>query len=569
MAQCLQVGCGGASSPGHKAVNQDAFAVRADNLINRGHKGMVAVVADGVSQCADGKQASQTCVTGFIQDYFSTPATWGVEQSVSQVLSGLNRWLYRHNHHQQRVEEQLLTTCTAAVIQQRWVHIFHVGDSRAYILRNGRLQRLTTDHNFSLGKQQILSRALGAQMQVQIDHARHALEVGDLVLLTTDGVDVDEEQLARMVLALDVSGQVDNLDTVCQALIAEAATSNASDNMTAVMLSVQSLPPASLRDQYTESEALPCVPPLKVGQSLDGYQVLDTLSATPRSSVYRVRESASGKVAVLKAPTAEAMADEAYRAAFIREEWLSVRVTHPRLVKGWGKSGPTSATYLVMDYVPGISLRQWMYDHPQPSLVQVRDIVEQIIGAVRALHRSGVQHRDLRPENILLDEQGQITLIDYGSVVIDGLEEHHEARVGALEYSAPDVVLGLPCAQQDQYALFIIAYEMLTGQLPFAHKSGGWHAYRRLSEFKYRSLLQWRDDLPPWLDGCFRRALNPEVRFRYQAISEFWYDFTHPNADLTTPSWRPLLESHPVRGWQLISTLLLLILVGQNFWLWW
>jgi serine/threonine protein phosphatase PrpC/predicted Ser/Thr protein kinase len=566
MSQQLRISIGSYSHRGQKPINQDSFAVRGDNLNAVGHKGMVAVVADGVSHCEDGQLASQACVAGFMQDYFNTPKTWRVEQSVSQVLTGLNRWLYRHGQTDQRIEQQRLTTFTAAIVQDTWLHIFHVGDSRAYLYRDGKLQQLTTDHCTWVGSNQILNRAIGAGPSVQIDFSSHQLQQGDGILLTTDGVhqSVTPAQLAYYNAELP---EVD-LDARARQLVEWSAEQGSEDNMTAVLLRLDELPQVSISDQLQDPAQLPIPPVLKSGQSLDGFKVLDVISATPRSMVYQVECLHSGRQLVLKAPSAALHDDPVAMSSFVREAWVANNVKHSQLMHGHANPNTASANYMLLEYVPGASLRQWIYDHPQASLDRVRDIIKQLVGVVRALHRLGVQHRDLRPENIIIQAHGKLMIIDYGSVAVAGLSTPLEECVGALEYAAPELILGGPCQQPDQYAIAVIAYELLTGHTPFAQTPRHWQRYRRLSEFRYQPIYDHRKDLPYWLNACLDKALSPDPRHRYPAMSEFWQDFTTPSDRLIRPGGVPLLERHPVAVWQSLCLMLALALLVQNIY-WW
>ena len=566
MSQQLRISIGSYSHRGQQPINQDAFAVRGDNLNAAGHKGMVAVVADGVSHCKDGQLASQACFAGFMQDYFNTPKTWRTEQSVGQVLTGLNRWLYRPDKTDQRIEQQRLTTFTAAIIQNTWLHIFHVGDSRAYLYRDGQLQQLTHDHCTWVGSNQVLNRAMGAGPNIQIDFSSHQLRQGDGILLTTDGVhqSVTPAQLSYYNASLS---EVD-LDARAQELVEWSAEQGSKDNMTAVLLRLDELPPVSVNDQLQDPAHLPIAPALSLGQSLDGFKVLDVISATPRSMVYKVLCLHSGSTLVLKALSIGLRDDPLAMSALVREAWVANNVKHPQLMHGHEKPNTPSANYILLEYVPGTSLRQWMYDHPNASLDSVRDIIKQLIRAVRSLHRLGVQHRDLRPENIIIQADQKLVLIDYGSVAVAGLNTHVEERVGALEYAAPELILGAPCQQPDHYSIVVIAYELLTGHSPFAQTPNHWQRYRRLSEFRYRPIYTSRSDLPHWLNACFDKALSPDPRHRYPAMSEFWQDFTTPSNHLVRADDIPLVERYPVTVWQSLCLILVLMLLVQNIY-WW
>ena len=568
MNKSLKVAAGAHSQAGQKGDNQDALVIRSDNLEALGNKGMVAVVADGVSHCQDGKLAAQTAVTGFIQDYFNTPKTWRVEQSASQVLSSLNRWLYRHNESDQRIDQQRLTTFTAAVICGRNLHVFHIGDSRAYLIRQGELQQLTQDHSYWSGSQHVLSRALGAEAQVKIDYYVHPLEQGDLVLLATDGVHqcLRDSHIMELLVTSSLALSDTDLDETCQQLVAWCAASQMVDDTTAVMLRVDQVPPA-ISPNMVSNNYLPIPPALQIGQRLDGYEVVECLGATNRSLIYRVMDEV-GQSLVLKAPSENIADDSKALELFCQEEWLTRSLTHPSLLRGIERPKNATATYLLMPLAEGVNLRQWRVDQEQTSLPEVRAIVKQLIKVVRHLHRQGIQHRDLRPENILIDKYGKLTLIDYGSAAVAGLSQDAEQRVGALEYSAPELVLGHACRSPDAFAIACITYELLTGHLPYGDKLTRWQAFTRVSEFRYQSLLSWRPDLATWLDASLKQALSPDARQRPAALSEFWQDLNEPNAELVDHSWVPLMERNPLRFWQSVSGLLLCFMFVQTWLLW-
>ena len=359
MSQQLRVTIGAHSQAGLKGHNQDAYAVRADNLASRGHKGMVAVVADGVSHCQDGRLAAKTAVTGFIQDYFNTPRTWRVEQSASQVLTSLNRWLYRHNQADQRIDQQRLTTFTAAVVRENLLHVFHIGDSRAYLIRDGDIQQLTKDHNYWSGGQYVLSRVLGAEMQVKIDYYMQPLQQGDLVLLATDGLHqcLRKPLLRQRIVANSGIIAESDLDQRCQQMAAWAAAAQEADDLTAVLMHIEQLPAPTVAGLgNVQDPVLPVPPALKVGQRLDGMEVLECLAATSKSVIYRVCNQ-QGQERVLKAPSENIAGDAKAVATFMQEEWLTRRLNHEGLVTGIERPKQATAAYILTPMVQGINLR--------------------------------------------------------------------------------------------------------------------------------------------------------------------------------------------------------------------
>src|SRR5690606_26908967 len=177
------------SSAGIKAVNEDAIGIRIPAGSTLVTKGIVAVIADGVSAAEAGKEASATAVSGFLSDYYSTHDTWSVETSGSKVLNALNRWLYGQGQHYTTAEKGYVTTFSAVILKSSSAYVFHVGDSRIYRIRAGDIEQITRDHATAVGNgQRYLARAVGIDLNLDVDFHRLDLLAGDLFVLTTDGV---------------------------------------------------------------------------------------------------------------------------------------------------------------------------------------------------------------------------------------------------------------------------------------------------------------------------------------------------------------------------------------------
>lgn len=132
LGDSLKLNVGQYSAAGTKEENEDAIGIRIPdgNLLTT--KGAVAVIADGVSTAEAGREASHTCVSNFLSDYFSTPESWSVKQSAQQVLTALNRWLYSRGQGFADSSKGFVTTMSTVVLKSHTAHIFHVGDSRIY-----------------------------------------------------------------------------------------------------------------------------------------------------------------------------------------------------------------------------------------------------------------------------------------------------------------------------------------------------------------------------------------------------------------------------------------------------
>ncbi|MBN0987622.1 bifunctional protein-serine/threonine kinase/phosphatase [Amphritea pacifica] len=560
----LKVSFGGYSTAGQKPVNQDAFAAHQppDNNSRR-FKGAAAAIADGVSSCQDSHIASQTSVTSFIEDYFSTPHSWSVKQSVSRVVTGLNSWLHQQNNVLPAHRDSMLTTFSALIIKSSTLYTFHVGDSRIYQWRNQQLEQLTNDHSRTERGRNYLSRALGADRHLEVDFSQQDLINGDLLLLSTDGV--HEYLSVNQLKALLSHIQQDSLETVAKRIVEQARANGSDDNLTVLLVRVDQLPAETLDESHRRLTRLPIPPVMKVGNRIDDYEVLDIIFSGTRSHMYKVRELSSGQIYTLKAPSVNFDDDPLYLDGFVREEWVGQQLNHPNVMKTFSPAGEKRFLYYLGEYIEGVNLRQWMDDHPHPSPDLVRPIIQQAIKGLRAFQRQDMVHQDLKPENIMLNRDGQVKILDFGTVLIAGINElgsplDKSVPQGSVNYIAPEYLMGQKGSfRSDLFSLAVISYEMLTGTLPFKEHSVKQVSIANYSELSYRPAIHQRRDLPLWMEGCLQKALQPNPVHRYQALSEFIQDFTTPNQKLAADiSKQPLIRKNPLLVWQIFCLLLLM-----------
>jgi serine/threonine protein phosphatase PrpC len=562
MSTRLEVRFGGHSVAGKKPVNQDAFAAHLpDNDNERGLKGAAAVICDGVSSAADAEVASQMAVTGFVTDYYATPPTWSVRKAAGTVLNGLNQWVYRQNAARHKTRDSLLTTFSAAVVKSTTLHLFHAGDSRIWLLHGGTLECLTRDHVVGEGGREFLARALGADTHLEVDYLSREVAVSDRVLLTTDGVHgfVAPERL-RELLAGDAP-----LENIAQQMVGQALANGSDDNLSALIVAIDALPLETLDETHRRLMQRPIPPVLSPGNHIDGFEVLEVIFSGTRSHMYRVKDSETGAYYVLKAPSENFAEDAVYLDGFIREEWVGQRIEHPCVMKTYAIPREKQFMYYLGEHIEGMNLREWMQDHPKPPLDAVRAIVKQVIAGLRAFQRADMVHQDLKPENIMINRDGRVKILDFGTVLIAGTDEiasplDKSVPQGSVNYVAPEYLMGEPGSfRSDLFSLAVIAYEMITGALPFDEPAVKRVSIQSWSEYQYIPARYRRHDLPIWVEGCLRKALQPNPANRYDAFSEFERDFTVPNASLEAYHRRqPLLEKNPARFWKFLALALLI-----------
>ncbi|MCW8900289.1 MAG: protein kinase [Gammaproteobacteria bacterium] len=547
------------SIAGIKAQNEDSCGVVIPDEPLLKTKGIAVVIADGMSASDDGKLASESCVKSFLSDYFSTPETWSVKSSGQKILAASNRWLHGQGQRKYQSHQGMVTTLSALVFKSNTAYIFHVGDTRIYRLRNNDLEQLTNDHRFTVSKEKsYLSRALGIDLHVDIDYKKLAVETGDIYIQLTDGVyDFITDQKIKDL----VSDNKASLETASQAIVEMAVNNKSDDNLTCQLVKVTRLPKENENEFYDKLTELPFPPTLEPGLILDGYKVIRHLFSNKRTEVYLVQDTETNENIVMKAPSVNYQDDPEYINQFLHEEWAGRRINNPHVLKILETTRKRTALYYITEYIEGCSLRQWLDDNPRPSLNQVRTFSKQIERGLRAFHRLEMIHQDLKPENILIDKNETLKIIDFGSAKIAGIEEIYlpievNNILGTIDYTAPEYHIGDSGSNRsDIYSLGVIVYEMLTGHLPYGKDMTA----RNIKRARYISLKRYNPEIPVWVDKAIEKAvhINPENRF--SILSEFTYALNKPDSSLVNSDYVPLIKRDPVRSWQIISFILLLI----------
>jgi serine/threonine protein phosphatase PrpC len=215
-----------ASQRGQRADNEDSTGV------HQLASGLIAIVADGLGGHRGGRVASNLAVQEFIARYLALSATHEPHDAALRALAEVNRMLHARGLSDPTLAH-MGTTFTALILVDSVMHVLHVGDTRAYRLRSGRLERLTRDHNLAdEGQPNILYRAIGTDADVEIDHAKHDARSGDRYLLCSDGVHgVLPDTLLVTLLKTDQDMQAGAARIVDAALCA-----GSTDNVTALTL---------------------------------------------------------------------------------------------------------------------------------------------------------------------------------------------------------------------------------------------------------------------------------------------------------------------------------------------
>ena len=563
----LAVSLGQWSEAGRKPQNQDFYGAIVPRRPVLATKGIAIALADGISSSRFGRIAAETAVKSFLTDYYCTSDAWSVRHSAAQVIAATNAWLHgetrrtaRASHDGEGAERGHVTTFDALVLKGRSAHLFHVGDARISRLSGATVEPLTEDHRLILSaSENYLARALGMEPHVEIDHQAVTIRQGDIFLLTTDGV---HEHVSPAELCRLVREGGEDLDNAATAITAKALANGSSDNLTIQIVRIDRLPAADAGEWLEGGDLAPPVAIPQVGATFDSWLIERLLHVGPRSHVLAARDVETGEGAALKFLASELVDDPAARRAFLMEEWVAARLSSPHCLKAASRSQPPTALYAAMELLEGRTLRTVLDETPRMPLTEVRRIVAGVAKGLQAMHRKEMVHQDLRPENVMLGDDGQVTLIDFGAARVEGVAEARpfdadNQHPGALQFAAPEQLAGqVGRVRSDVFSLGVLAYHMLTGRLPYGAALARSRSAREQRRLAYEPAGSEAVDIPDFIEGALKQAVAIDPARRYAEVAEFVHDLTHPNPAFVTRDAQPLSLKDPVRFWQAVSAVL-------------
>ncbi len=558
-ASRLEVRPGFATAIGARERNED-FAAFAAPPAGQADAGLVAAIADGVGGARGSRVAAELAVRGFIEAQFGQSGFLGVQRVSARGLDSLHRWISAIGRTDVALDG-MACTFTALILRGRQAHVVHVGDSRLYRLRDAMLSRLTTDHvGDGAGGKHMLTRAVGAPDSLRIDYACEPTRPHDRYLLCTDGV---HGGLSDAALREELARRAGPEETA-QQLVDMALASRIGDNATALVIDVLDLPCANQSDLELAIAGQPIRPAPKAGTTVDGFELGTMLSDGNYSRVFRAIDSVGRRDVIVKFPKPIAGGEAVLRQAFLREAWIAARLHNPWL--GEVIELPPerrSCLYTVMPYYRGETLEHRLLRAPAMSLASGIEVGVKLAKAVAALHRAGVIHRDVKPDNVILEPGGGLRLVDLGVARLPNMEDFPAPDIpGTPSYMAPELFAGAAGDERsDLFAVGVTLYRMFTGLYPFGESE----PFARPRFGRPVSLLARRPDLPAWLDQVLARALAQRPDDRFDDMVELAFALEHGAvaAAASPPSRVPLYARDPLRFWQTVAAVATVLLIGR------
>ena len=320
-------------------------------------------------------------------------------------------------------------------------------------------------------------------------------------------------------------------DETARELVAAGLAARTGDNATALVIDVIGLPPADHADLAFATAHLPVLPVPKAGATVDGFHLRALLADGRYTRVFEADDTIEKRRVVLKFPKAITGAEGVLRDAFLREAWIAARIRSPWI--GETIELPPerqSGLYTAMPFYEGETMERRLSRPPRLSLTAGLDYAIKLAGGVAALHRAGIIHRDIKPDNVILEairdhQVPGLRLVDLGVARLPHMEDIPAPYApGTPSFMAPELFTGAAGDERsDQYALGVTIYRMFTGEYPF----GEIEAFSHPRFKRATPLTKYRPDLPAWLDEALARATAVDPQQRFGDVFEFIFALEH------------------------------------------
>lgn len=479
---------------------------------NTANDGVLLAVAEVVGDPGD-EEPEKTVLTRFKNSFLDVPEYWSTEEALKMSFAVANKSVRSNVYHRHAV------TLSSLVIIGHHVFIGHAGNNRVWIFRDGRLRQLTSDHTQPrVNQDAILTRACGMEGDIDMDFRCSDIRQGDVLLLTN----------CETNNSLDGSAIISALvDELSAGRMAESIANTAVKNGTQSRISVIVARIDRVADNNQNIGIKRYFPPVRklpvTGELVDDFEIHKRNRKGRLAHYYSATDTLDGSSVLLKLPDPSNMVTQELQDSFARDEWHCRQISHPVLTKAINVSrGRRSALYTVLELTTGENLTQRVKRKGRLPVAEVRLIAGQLLGFIEHLHQQNIFHRDIRPENIILNRKNRaIKMLGFDSHRIRyWLKQPQDKALGVLNarYLAPETFRDDGNAvHADIYAIGVTLYYLLTGKFPYGRVKTPDNMMAR----KFRSVSKYNNEIPPSIAGAIDTACAFEPARRFTAVTEF------------------------------------------------
>ncbi|UOQ93174.1 Stk1 family PASTA domain-containing Ser/Thr kinase [Halobacillus shinanisalinarum] len=256
------------------------------------------------------------------------------------------------------------------------------------------------------------------------------------------------------------------------------------------------------------------------------YKIMEMIGGGGMANVYLAYDTILDRDVAIKVLRLEHGDDEEFIARFHREAQSASSLSHPNIVNIYDVGEEEDLYFMAMEYVDGMTLKQYIQKNSPIDVADAIDIIRQVTSAMAHAHDNGIVHRDIKPQNILIDHYGQVKVTDFGiamALSATALTQTNSV-LGSVHYLSPEQARGgMATKKSDIYSLGIVLFELLTGRLPFSGESPVAIALKHL-QHDTPSLKRWIADLPQSVENIVLKATAKDPFHRYDSVMDMEYD---------------------------------------------
>lgn len=264
-----------------------------------------------------------------------------------------------------------------------------------------------------------------------------------------------------------------------------------------------------------------------IGKRIGGrYEVLRGIGEGGMSKVYLAHDIILDRDVAIKVLNYDFANEQDLKKRFQREALSATSLTHPHIVNIFDVGEDEELHYLVMEYIEGQTLKKYIQTNGPLPVQQAVKIMRQLVSAIANAHHNGIVHRDIKPQNILMDAEGNVKITDFGIAMALSATAHTKTNsvIGTVHYLSPEQARGgMATKKSDIYSLGIVFYELLTGELPFSAETAVAIALKHLQEETPSVRLAY-PKIPQSVENVILKATAKDATYRYQSADEMYDD---------------------------------------------